>query len=176
MGFGRRSTFATLYDEETKGKRPFWIEKLTPIQIATFNLDEYRRVRAEFTTNEWLDLLIRSMGYEPIEMSRRLKLQFLLRLIPLTERNYNLIELGPRGLGRPTSFRRSRYAALLTGGTTVANLFGHMNGKQKGMVQIWDVVGVDDVADLQDAEGSHHDDEDLRRVRHVTTWPSERVG
>jgi ATP-dependent Lon protease len=138
------------YDEETKGKNPFWIDKLTPIQIATFDLEDYRRVRREFTTDEWLDLMLRSMGYEPGEMSRRLKMLFLVRLIPLAERNYNLVELGPRGTGKSYVVQEvSPYSALLTGGTTVANLFGHMNGRQKGMVQIWDVVGFDEVADLQ---------------------------
>src|SRR6266704_1793729 len=68
------------YDEETRGKYPFWIAKLTPIQLATFDLDEYRRLRAAFTTDEWLDLIIRSMGYEPSPMERRLKLLFLIRL------------------------------------------------------------------------------------------------
>ena len=137
-------------DEEAGGKNPFWIEKLTPIQIASFDLEDYRRVRKEFTTDEWLDFMLRSMGYEPGEMSRRLKLLFLLRLIPLAERNYNLVELGPRGTGKTYVIQEiSPYAALLTGGTTVANLFGHMSGRQKGMVQIWDVVGFDEVADLQ---------------------------
>jgi len=138
------------YDEETKGKNPFWIDKLTPIQLATFDLDEYRRLRAEFTPDEWLDFMMRSMGYEPTVMERRLKLLFLSRLIPLCERNYNLVELGPRGTGKSYAVQElSPYAALLTGPTTVANLFGHMSGKQKGMVMIWDVVGFDEVADLQ---------------------------
>lgn len=138
------------YDEETRGKNPFWIDKLTPIQIATFDLEEYRRIRREFTLDEWLDLMLRSMGYEPGEMSRRLKMLFLVRLISLAERNYNLVELGPRGTGKSYVVQEvSPYAALLTGGTTVANLFGHMSGRQKGMVQIWDVVGFDEVADLQ---------------------------
>lgn len=138
------------YDEESKGKNPFWIDKLTPIQLATFDLEEYRRVRAEFTTDEWLDFMMRSMGYEPTIMERRLKLLFLSRLIPLCERNYNLVELGPRGTGKSYAVQElSPYAALLTGPTTVANLFGHMSGKQKGMVMIWDVVGFDEVADLQ---------------------------
>lgn len=138
------------YDEESRGKNPFWIDKLTPIQIATFDLEEYRRVRSEFTLDEWLDLILRSMGYEPGGMSRRLKLLFLVRLVPLAERNYNLVELGPRGTGKSYVVQEvSPYSALLTGGTTVANLFGHMNGRQKGMVQIWDVVGFDEVADLQ---------------------------
>jgi ATP-dependent Lon protease len=138
------------YDEETKGKHPFWIERLIPIQIATFDLEEYRRVRREFTSDEWLDLMVRSMGYEPDIMPRRLKLQFLVRLIPLTERNYNLVELGPRGTGKTYVVQEiSPYTALLTGGTTVANLFGHLTGRHKGMVQIWDVVGFDEVSDLQ---------------------------
>ena len=138
------------YDEEGKGKYPFWIDKLTPIQLATFDLEEYRSRRAEFSTEEWIDLLLRSMGYEPSKMEHRLKLLFLLRLIPLCERNYNLVELGPRGTGKSFAVQElSPYAALLTGPTTVANLFGHMNGKVKGMVSIWDVVGFDEVADLQ---------------------------
>ena len=123
------------YDEETKGKYPFWIDKLTPIQLATFDLEEYRKLRAELTTDEWLDLMVRSMGYEPAVMERRLKLLFLTRLIPLCERNYNLVELGPRGTGKSYAIQElSPYTALLTGPTTVANLFGHMTGKQKGMV------------------------------------------
>src|SRR3954471_4735825 len=110
------------YDEETKGKNPFRIEKLTPIQIAAFDLDEYRSVRREFTTDEWIDLILRSMGYEPASMDRRVKLLFLVRLIPLVERNFNLVELGPRGTGKSYVIQEvSPYASLLTGPTTVAN-------------------------------------------------------
>lgn len=138
------------YDEDNKGKNPFRIEKLTPIQIAAFDLSEYQRVRREFTTDEWIDLILRSMGYEPGEMSRRLKLLFLTRLVPLAERNFNLVELGPRGTGKSYVTQEvSPYTALMTGPTTVANLFGHMGGKSKGLVQIWDVVGFDEVADLE---------------------------
>ena len=101
------------YDEEGKGKNPFWIDKLTPIQIAAFDLEEYQRQRGEFTTDEWIDLILRSMGYEPAEMTRRLKLLFLTRLIPLCERNYNLVELGPRGTGKSYVVQEvSPYAAL----------------------------------------------------------------
>jgi len=136
--------------DESDGKSPFSISQLSPIQLAAFNLDEYRQLRAQFETEEWIDLLIRSMGYEPAEMSHRLKLLFLLRLIPLCERNFNLVELGPRGTGKSFAVQElSPYAALLTGPTTVANLFGHMNGKVKGMVSIWDVVAFDEIADLQ---------------------------
>jgi ATP-dependent Lon protease len=138
------------YDDENKGKNPFWIDRLMPIQVATFDLEEYRRLRAEFNSDEWLDVVLRSMGYEPSQLSRRVKLLFTLRLIPLAERNYNLVELGPRGTGKSYVVQEiSPYAALLTGPTTVANLFGHMSGRQKGMVMIWDVVGFDEVADLQ---------------------------
>ena len=138
------------YDEENKGKHPFWIEKLTPIQLATFDLHEYRQARKQFTTEEWTDFILRSMGYEPTVMEPRMKLLFLTRLIPLCERNFNLVELGPRGTGKSYAIQElSPYAALLTGPTTVANLFGHMSGRQKGMVQIWDVVGFDEVADLE---------------------------
>jgi ATP-dependent Lon protease len=138
------------YDEESGGKYPFYIERLTPIQLATFDLEDYRRGRAEFTTDEWIDLILRSMGYEPTAMERRLKFMFLSRLIPLCEQNFNLVELGPRGTGKTYAVQElSPYAALLTGVTTVANLFGHMAGKQKGLVEIWDVVGFDEVADLE---------------------------
>lgn len=138
------------YDEDAKGKYPFWIDKLTPIQIASFDLEDYRRVRKEFSSEEWVDVIVRSMGYESSTMTRRLKLLFLVRLITLAERNFNLVELGPRGTGKTYVVQEvSPYAALLTGPTTVANLFGYMDGRQKGMVQIWDVVGFDEVADLQ---------------------------
>jgi len=138
------------YDEESKGKYPFWVDKLTPIQIATFDLDEYRKLRAEFTTGEWLDFMLRSIGYEPSVMERRLKVLFLTRLIPLCERNFNLVELGPRGTGKTYAVQElSPYAALLTGPTTVANLFGQQQGRYKGMVQMWDTIGFDEVADLQ---------------------------
>ncbi len=136
--------------ELTDEKYPFVIDRLSPIQVATFDLKEYQDLRRQFTTDEWIDFMMRSMGYEPAEMDRRLKLLFLCRLIPLCERNYNLIELGPRGTGKSYAVQEiSPYAALLTGPTTVANLFGHMSGRQKGMVMIWDVVGFDEVADLQ---------------------------
>jgi ATP-dependent Lon protease len=138
------------YDEETRGKYPFWIDRLTPIQLASFQLNDYRVGRAQFTSDEWIDLMIRSMGYEPSQLDRRTKLLFLARLIPLCEQNFNLIELGPRGTGKSYVVQEiSPYAALLTGPTTVANLFGHMTGRQKGMVAIWDIVGFDEVADLQ---------------------------
>lgn len=138
------------YDQESGGKHPFWIDKLAPIQIAAFDVDEYCQQRGSLNSEEWVDLIIRSMGYESSQMARRLKLLFLLRLVPLCERNYNLVELGPRGTGKSYAVQElSPYGALLTGPTTVANMFGHMNGRQKGMVSIWDIVAFDEVADLQ---------------------------
>lgn len=139
------------YDEEVTGKRsPFWIESLKPIQVATFDLEEYRTCRREFTTDEWIDLLIRSIGMEPSHFSRRLKLLFLTRLIPLCEANYNLVELGPRGTGKSYAYQElSPYVILLTGPTTVANLFFNMSTGKIGLVGLWDAIAFDEVADLQ---------------------------
>jgi len=139
------------YDEEAKGKRsPFWIESLKPIQIATFDLDEYRQCRCQFNTDEWINLLIRSVGMEPSHFDRRLKLIFLMRLIPFCEHNYNLVELGPRGTGKSYAYQElSPYSILLTGPTTVANLFYNMASSKMGLVGIWDAIGFDEVADLQ---------------------------
>ncbi len=139
------------YDEEAKGKRsPFWIESLKPIQLATFDLDEYRECRRQFSTEEWVDLLVRSIGMEPSHFDRRLKLLFLLRLVPLCEQNYNLVELGPRGTGKSYAYQElSPYVILLTGPTTVANLFYNMASGKMGLVGLWDAVAFDEVADLQ---------------------------
>ncbi len=139
------------YDEEAAGKRsPFWIESLKPIQLANFDLEEYRECRRQFTTDEWIDLLIRSVGMEPSYFTRRLKLLFLTRLIPLCEANYNLVELGPRGTGKSYAYQElSPYAILMTGPTTVANLFYNMSTGRMGLVGLWDAVAFDEVADLQ---------------------------
>jgi len=139
------------YDEEAKGKRsPFWIDDLKPIQVATFDLEEYRQGRHQFTTDEWIDLLLRTIGLEPSHFERRLKLLFLVRLIPLCEHNFNLVELGPRGTGKSYAYQElSPYCILLTGPTTVANLFYNMSTGKIGLVGIWDSVAFDEVADLQ---------------------------
>jgi len=139
------------FDEESRGKRsPFWIDKLQPIQVATFDLEEYRTARREFSSEEWVDFLIRSIGLEPSHFERRLKLLFLVRLIPLCETNYNLIELGPRGTGKSYAYQElSPYVILLTGPTTVPNLFYNMASGKMGLVGLWDAVAFDEVADLQ---------------------------
>jgi len=140
-----------LSDDEGGGKRrPFWIEELKPIQVAAFELDEYVQLRAQFTTDEWIDILMRSIGLEPDHFSKRTKLLFLTRLIPLSEANYNLAELGPRGTGKSYAFQElSPYVILLTGPTTVANLFFNIAQNQVGLVGRWDAVAFDEVADLQ---------------------------
>jgi ATP-dependent Lon protease len=138
------------YDEETKGKYPFWIDKLTPIQLASFDMDEYRSLRKEFTTDEWRDLIVRSMGYDTERLDKRTKMFYCLRLVQLCERNFNYVDLGPPSTGKSYAVQDlSPYAALLTGPTTVANMFGHMSGRRKGMVEIWDAVCFDEVADLE---------------------------
>ncbi len=107
--------------------------------------------RQQFTTDEWIDLLVRSMGLEPDLLQRRLKLLLLMRLLPMIERNYNLIELGPRGTGKSFVYRDlSPYSILVSGGkTTVANLFFNMAIGKMGLVGLWDVVAFDEVAGIQ---------------------------
>jgi ATP-dependent Lon protease len=139
------------FDEEAKGKKsPFWIDEIQPIQVATFDLEEYKQGRKEFNTEEWIDFLIRSIGMEPSHFDRRLKLLFLSRLIPLCETNFNLVELGPRGTGKSYAYQElSPYVILMTGPTTVANLFFNIATGKMGLVGLWDAVAFDEVADLQ---------------------------
>ena len=139
------------YDEEAKGKRsPFWIGDLRPIQMASFDYEEFERGRREFSADEWLDVLVRSIGLEPTQLERRAKLLLLCRLIPLCEARFNLVELGPRGTGKSYAFQElSPYVILMTGPTTVANLFFNMATNKIGLVGIWDAVAFDEVADLQ---------------------------
>src|SRR5262245_52442279 len=139
------------YDDQTSGTRsPFWITSLKPIQMASFDLAEYRAARAHFSADEWLDLLIRSVGLEPTHFERRTKLLFLARLLPLCEPRFNLIELGPRGTGKSYAFQElSPYVILLTGPTTVANLFYNIATNKIGLVGTWDAIAFDEVADLQ---------------------------
>jgi len=138
-------------EEEVGGKtRPFFITDLKPIQVAAFSLDDYCAARSELTTDEWLGLLIRSIGFEPSCFSQRVKLLMLMRLVPMVQRNYNLIELGPRGTGKSYVYRDlSPYAILISGGkTTVANLFYNMSTRRVGLVGMWDAVAFDEVAGI----------------------------
>ena len=138
-------------DEEVSGKvRPFFVTELNPIQLASFNLDDYIERRSQLSTDEWLDLLVRTIGLEPSQFERRTKLLMLIRLIPMIQRNYNLIELGPRGTGKSYVYRDlTPYAILVSGGkTTVPNLFYNMSTRKVGLVGMWDVVAFDEVAGI----------------------------
>lgn len=144
------------YDDEVfhKGKnRPFLIQNLKPVQSATINLDEIKDKRANFSRDEWLDLILRSIGMEPSheDMTPRQKLLLISRLIPLVENNYNLIELGPRGTGKSFVFREvTPFSILISGGkTTVSNLFMHMGTGKVGLVGFWDVIAFDEVAGMK---------------------------
>jgi ATP-dependent Lon protease len=134
--------------------RPFVIEKLTPIQIASARLDEYVEHRAAFARDEWVDVLVRSLGYEPThqDLTPRRKALLLLRLIPMVEANYNLVELGPRGTGKSFVYREiSPYVILVSGGqVTVPNLFiSNVPPFRIGLAGLWDVVAFDEVAGSQ---------------------------
>jgi len=150
-GIWAQMTIRHLYDENATGKKsPFWIEEMKPIQLASFDLEEYLEGRHQFSSEEWVDLLMRSVGLEPSYFDRRLKLLFLLRLIPLCEERYNLVELGPRETGKSYAYQElSPYTILLTGPTTVANLFYNISTNKIGLVGLWDAVGFDEVADMQ---------------------------
>lgn len=139
-------------DEEVGGKaRPFVITELNPIQLASFDINDYVTRRSELSTDEWLDLMIRTIGMEPSQYERRAKLLMLIRLIPMVQRNYNLIELGPRGTGKSFVYRDlSPYSILVSGGkTTVPNLFYNMSTRKVGLVGMWDVVAFDEVAGIK---------------------------
>jgi ATP-dependent Lon protease len=156
------------YDEEQKGKRsPFWIDSLKPIQLASSTWTNTAAAAREFTTEEWIDLLLRSIGMEPSHFDRRLKLLFLTRLLPLCEHNYNLVELGPRGTGKSYAYQElSPYTILLTGPTTVANLFYNMATGKMGLVGSGTPWLRRSGRPPEDAQGGRHDAQDLLRVRH----------
>lgn len=129
---------------------PFNIIKLTPIQMPNLDIDEIIQERSKFTYEEWRDLLLRSSGYEPDEMTEKEKLHFIERLVPLAERNYNLCELGPRGTGKSHIYKEiSPYSILMSGGqTSTANLFYNLNSHKVGLVGHWDCVAFDEVAGM----------------------------
>lgn len=138
-------------DDDEPQKRPFYIRALKPIQVAAFDMDEYVAARARFTRDEWLDLVTRSIGLEPAHYDLRGKLLATLRLLPMVERNYNLIELGPWGTGKSFIFRESSPNAILISGgkVTVAQLFVNLSSGRVGLLGMWDVVAFDEVAGLE---------------------------
>ncbi len=144
------------YDAEFQHRgqtRPFIIENLKPIQQASTDFGELVAGRAAFTRDEWLDVLLRSVGLEAAhpDLDHRKKLLTLMRLVPMVEANFNLIELGPRGTGKSFVYREiSPYAILISGGqTTVAQLFMHLGTGHMGLVGLWDVVAFDEVAGVR---------------------------
>ena len=138
-------------EEEVGGKvRPFFITDFQPIQLASFSFDDYCDARAELTTDEWLDFMVRTIGFDPSHFERRVKLLMLMRLVPMVQRNFNLVELGPRGTGKSYVYRDlSPYAILISGGkTTVATLFYNLARRTVGLVGMWDVIAFDEVAGI----------------------------
>jgi ATP-dependent Lon protease len=142
------------YDDSFKlGRRtfPFVVQRLEPVQVGHVSLEEYLAGWAQFTRDEWIDGLIRTMGYEPSHpaLTERIKLLYLTRMIPLVESNYHLIELGPRQTGKSFCFTEfSPYGTLLAGGAvTVPKLFvSNTNPPRLGLIAQRDVVGFDEVA------------------------------
>lgn len=138
--------------------RPFVIERLKPIQLSTRDIEPYKAGRAHFTRDEWLDVLLRSLGMEPEHphFDQRRKLLHMLRLVPLVERNYNLVELGPRGTGKSFVYQQiSPYCHLVSGGqTTVAQMFVNLASGQRGLVALWDTVAFDEAAGIRFSDRS----------------------
>lgn len=137
-------------EEEKKGT-PIHIRKLTPIQMPHVDIDELKLGRKAFTKDEWIEVLLRSIGMEPDELQYREKWLLLTRMLPLIENNFNLCELGPRSTGKSHLFKEiSPNSILVSGGqTTVANLFYNMSRKQVGLVGLWDCVAFDEVAGIR---------------------------
>lgn len=127
------------------------IRKLTPIQMPHVDIDDLKQGRKAFTKDEWIDVLLRSIGMEPEELSYREKWLLLLRMIPLVENNFNLCELGPRSTGKSHLYKEiSPNSILVSGGqTTVANLFYNMGKHTMGLVGLWDCVAFDEVAGIR---------------------------
>jgi ATP-dependent Lon protease len=127
---------------------PWQLGSLKPIQLSNFDFDSYTTSRREFTTDEWIDLLIQSIGFNPELFGRRAKLIQLVRLIPFVERNYNLVELGPKGTGKSHIFSEfSPHGMLISGGeVTVPKLFVNNSNGRIGLVGYWDVVAFDEFA------------------------------
>ncbi|WP_410208450.1 protease Lon-related BREX system protein BrxL [Fusobacterium sp.] len=139
------------FDELNTGESPFKLMKLTPIQIASLDMEEIYEGRRNFSKEEWIKFILRSTGMEPEAFDNDAIWHLLTRMAPLVENNYNLCELGPRGTGKSYIYKEiSPNSILLSGGqTTVANLFYNMARKQIGLVGYWDVVAFDEIAGIK---------------------------
>ncbi len=138
-------------EEEKQNGYPIQIRKLTPIQMPHIDITELKQGRKAFSKNEWIDILLRSIGMEPDTLSYREKWLLLTRMIPLVENNFNLCELGPRSTGKSHLYKEiSPNSILVSGGqTTVANLFYNMGRKTVGLVGLWDCITFDEVAGIK---------------------------
>lgn len=138
-------------EEDKKNGYPIQIRKLTPIQMPHVDIDELKSGRQAFTKEEWMDVLLRSIGMEPDALNNREKWLLITRMIPLVENNFNLCELGPRSTGKSHLYKEiSPNSILVSGGqTTVANLFYNMGRKTVGLVGLWDCVAFDEVAGIR---------------------------
>jgi ATP-dependent Lon protease len=139
------------YNEIDDDDYAFYIEDLRPIQLSRFDFDRYCEGRGEFSRDEWLDTILRSVGLEPSKLSHRVKIHFVTRLLPLVEPNYNFIELGPRGTGKSYFYSEfSPYSTLISGGqATKATLFYNNQRKKIGLVGFWDTVAFDEVGGIK---------------------------
>ena len=139
------------YMEEDRNGTPISIRKLTPIQMPHVDIEELKQGRKAFTQDEWMDVLLRSIGMEPDTLTYREKWLLLIRMIPLVENNFNLCELGPRSTGKSHLYKEiSPNSILVSGGqTTLANLFYNMGRKTVGLVGLWDCVAFDEVAGIR---------------------------
>lgn len=137
-------------EEDKKNGNPIQIRKLTPIQMPHVDINELKQGRKAFTKEEWMDVMLRSIGMEPDMLNDREKWLLLARMIPLVENNFNLCELGPRSTGKSHLYKEiSPNSILVSGGqTTVANLFYNMARKTVGLVGLWDCVAFDEVAGI----------------------------
>lgn len=153
--FGNKKRKKKIKKKKSKYDSPFEIASLKPIQMPNLDLDEFREVRGSFTKEEWMTLLLRSAGYEPDELSEKEKLHYLLRFVPFVQKNYNLVELGPRGTGKSHVYSElSPYSILMSSGTTtVSNMFYNMSSRRVGLVGNWDCIAFDEVAGITQASG-----------------------
>lgn len=137
--------------EEDKNSSPIKIRKLTPVQMPHVDINELKNGRKEFDKDEWISVILRSIGMEPDNFTYREKWLLLARMIPLVENNFNLCELGPRSTGKSHVYKEiSPNSILVSGGqTTVANLFYNMGRKTVGLVGLWDCVAFDEVAGIK---------------------------
>jgi ATP-dependent Lon protease len=139
------------YNQVEDDDYTFYIEELRPIQISRFSFEDYCECRSEFNRDEWLSIILRTLGLEPNELTQRQKFHFLARLFPLIEQNYNFLELGPRGTGKSYVYSEfTPYSTLISGGqTTTATLFYNKQRRQVGIIGYWDTIAFDEVAGIK---------------------------